>query len=236
MNQRTLARWVATGAVAAVLAPAAGAQERGRREIPLGHLPPPGECRVWYDDRPPGQQPPPTSCGAARREAARTGARVVHGGGEGRADAYDRGDRRDRDRDDRRDRDRRDEPCADRNRDGRCDWVEGSGYPDRRYPDRRYPDRRFPGDDQYPRTLPETVWGVVFGRGDRLAVRGVGQWLGGADVRARYADADRDGRPEVVSWYDAGGTLVQRWIDDTRDGRADRVAIYQNGRVVRVIP
>ena len=31
-------------------------------DIPNGHLPPPGSCRVWYPDRPAGHQPPPTSC------------------------------------------------------------------------------------------------------------------------------------------------------------------------------
>jgi hypothetical protein len=30
--------------------------------MPHGHLPPPGECRVWFPDRPPGQQPPPYRC------------------------------------------------------------------------------------------------------------------------------------------------------------------------------
>jgi hypothetical protein len=30
--------------------------------IPRGHLPPPGECRVWFPDRPAGQQPPPGRC------------------------------------------------------------------------------------------------------------------------------------------------------------------------------
>jgi hypothetical protein len=30
--------------------------------IPPGHLPPSGECRLWYYERPPGQQPPPVSC------------------------------------------------------------------------------------------------------------------------------------------------------------------------------
>lgn len=33
-------------------------------EIPEGHYPPPGECRIWFPDRPPGQQPPPVKCGA----------------------------------------------------------------------------------------------------------------------------------------------------------------------------
>jgi hypothetical protein len=30
--------------------------------IPNGHLPPPGECKLWYPDRPPGHQPPPFKC------------------------------------------------------------------------------------------------------------------------------------------------------------------------------
>lgn len=30
--------------------------------IPRGHLPPPGECRVWYPGRPSGHQPPPFRC------------------------------------------------------------------------------------------------------------------------------------------------------------------------------
>lgn len=30
--------------------------------IPRGHLPPPGECRTWYPDRPAGHQPPPYRC------------------------------------------------------------------------------------------------------------------------------------------------------------------------------
>lgn len=52
---------------------------RGAQGIPPGHLPPPGECRVWYDGEPPGQQPPPTDCATARREAARNGGRVIYG-------------------------------------------------------------------------------------------------------------------------------------------------------------
>jgi hypothetical protein len=33
--------------------------------IPKGHLPPPGECKVWFPGRPAGQQPPPQSCSSA---------------------------------------------------------------------------------------------------------------------------------------------------------------------------
>jgi hypothetical protein len=107
----------------------APADAQGRRHdrgqgIPPGHLPPAGECRVWYDGVPPGQQPPPTSCREAERIASRDRrARVIYG------------DSRDRDagwwgRDDRRS----DRPRA---------------VP-RRSPG-RYPDRDpYPGDGRYP--------------------------------------------------------------------------------------
>lgn len=39
-----------------------------RLNIPKGHYPPPGECRIWYPDRPPGHQPPPMKCGRARAD------------------------------------------------------------------------------------------------------------------------------------------------------------------------
>lgn len=38
-----------------------------RLDIPPGHLPPPGQCRIWYPDRPPGHQPPPGDCGELER-------------------------------------------------------------------------------------------------------------------------------------------------------------------------
>lgn len=47
-------------------------------EIPPGHLPPPGECRVWYPDRPPGHQPPPGPCGALQYRVP-PGAFLVYG-------------------------------------------------------------------------------------------------------------------------------------------------------------
>ncbi|MTI63364.1 hypothetical protein [Methylophaga sp.] len=31
-------------------------------DVPEGHMPPPGQCRIWYPDSPPGQQPPPGDC------------------------------------------------------------------------------------------------------------------------------------------------------------------------------
>lgn len=39
-----------------------------RLNIPKGHYPPPGECRIWHPGRPPGQQPPPVSCDRARAQ------------------------------------------------------------------------------------------------------------------------------------------------------------------------
>jgi hypothetical protein len=49
--------------------------------IPSGYLPAPGTCRVWYDGRPPGHQPPATSCPDAERAAYRDrAARVIYGG------------------------------------------------------------------------------------------------------------------------------------------------------------
>jgi hypothetical protein len=81
--------------------------------VPPGYLPPPGECRVWYDGRPAGYQPPATACAEAER-AARSdrAARVIYGGDRGdanaaltRSAAYEQGfkDGRDGGSDDRRD-------------------------------------------------------------------------------------------------------------------------------------
>ncbi len=42
------------------------------KEVPPGHMPPPGECRIWYPGEPPGQQPPPGACSDLER--------VVHPG------------------------------------------------------------------------------------------------------------------------------------------------------------
>jgi hypothetical protein len=47
-------------------------------DIPPGHMPPPGECRIWYPDRPPGQQPPPGPC-RELRDRVPPGAILVRG-------------------------------------------------------------------------------------------------------------------------------------------------------------
>jgi hypothetical protein len=104
------------GSLAAPLA--AEGRSNGRQQgIPPGHMPPPGQCRVWYDGRPPGQQPPPSSCREAERIASRDRyARVIYGG-DRRDDRWERDD------------DRR----------GRGDQRYPNRYP--RSDDRRYPDR-----------------------------------------------------------------------------------------------
>ena len=46
--------------------------------IPKGHLPPPGECRIWFPDRPPGQQPSPGNCYDLERRVP-SGATLIRG-------------------------------------------------------------------------------------------------------------------------------------------------------------
>jgi hypothetical protein len=69
----------------ALAAGTADAQGRGRNRansqgIPPGHMPPAGQCRVWYEGVPPGRQPSPTNCDQAERQASRDrNARVIYG-------------------------------------------------------------------------------------------------------------------------------------------------------------
>ena len=44
--------------------------------IPEGHLPPPGECRLWFPGQPPGHQPP-GKCGRLRAHVP-AGAWLIH--------------------------------------------------------------------------------------------------------------------------------------------------------------
>jgi hypothetical protein len=223
--------------LATSLSSVALAQDRRTRAIPPGHLPPPGECRVWYDNRAAGHQPPPTDCASARREARRTGGRVIFGGNERRDDR----DRRRDDDDWRRECDAKDREkgecdwddtrCVDRNGDG---WCDDDGRRRRDDCVDRDRDGRCDYGAEYPSSLPEMVWGIIFGRGERVD-DDVRRWLGTGGVRPKVTDANGNGVPEVVTWTDAQGRVLQRWIDDNRDGRADRVGIYENGRVVRVI-
>lgn len=82
---RLFARLAAIAALSLVLPAAAEAQGkkggRGPMKVPPGHMPSAGECRVWYEGRPPGQQPAPTDCATAESVAAQTGGRVIYGDG-----------------------------------------------------------------------------------------------------------------------------------------------------------
>ncbi|TPG78578.1 tetratricopeptide repeat protein [Pseudomonas arsenicoxydans] len=47
-------------------------------EIPRGHRPPPGKCRIWFPGRPPGHQPAPGKCKKLRYRVP-SGAYLVRG-------------------------------------------------------------------------------------------------------------------------------------------------------------
>ena len=47
--------------------------------VPPGHYPPEGMCRVWFEGRAPGQQPKPTDCNKLRGKVP-AGAFVMYGG------------------------------------------------------------------------------------------------------------------------------------------------------------
>lgn len=74
-------RIAASAFLIGLVAVPAGAQGRyGNQGIPPGHLPPAGMCRVWYDNLPAGNQPPPMNCNQAERVASRDrNARVIYG-------------------------------------------------------------------------------------------------------------------------------------------------------------
>ena len=180
------------------------AQGRGARsgDIPPGHRPPPGLCRIWIDGVPPGRQPAPTRCEDAVRHRP-SNARVIYGS-DARRDRdgrWDRDDDRDDDRDGRwdRDDDRRGgdrwddrdgkskrkhkqksksknrssasrptgDMCYDRDRDGWCDWREGSRTTHERRTSDNCADRNRDGrcDDAVVRDVSkEDVLGAIFGR------------------------------------------------------------------------
>jgi hypothetical protein len=86
---RTRSTAIAIGAAALLLAGcttiAAVPQSRGVTKpeggpVPPGHMPPPGECRIWYPNTPPGQQPPPGNCAALSAQVP-PGAILVGPGG-----------------------------------------------------------------------------------------------------------------------------------------------------------
>jgi hypothetical protein len=240
----------------AVLAAAAGpasAQSRGRGKgnqgVPPGQRPPAGMCRIWINGVPPGHQPAPTNCETAVRNQP-PNSQIIWGDNTTRRDRNvyddDRRDRRDRDRDYDRDRDRNgdyrrdsngnvyDPSCVDNDRNGWCDYHPGvrSGVRTRNYPGNT--GGNVPIDrGQYPSRLPAMTGATLIRVGVRTT--DVQNWLGSGRLRSETVDSNGDGVPEVATWYDANGEIVQVWRDDDRDGRADSVDVYRNGRRVDVV-
>jgi len=216
-------------AAIAAFASSSDAQRRDRGEnIPPGQRPPPGMCRIWIDGRAPGQQPKPTDCATAERQAGEK-AHIIYGdttpfpgNGEGKWKAK---------KDKKRERwcdkgEHRDHPdCKDRDRDDEDDDDRDS-VRDRDRPDNF--DR-----SRYPEQLPEMATAILYQRGQRPEQ--VRRWVGERDFRVEVVDADNNGRPERVTWLSRRGKVVQIWTDRNRDGRADRVVFYDNGVRTRVI-
>jgi hypothetical protein len=163
------------------------------------------QCRVVYDNLPANRQPPPTDCDSARRIAETTRGRLV----------YIQNGRVQQRRDD--DWDRRNDDRWDRDR-------------DRRDRDRRYDDFR---RSDYPRRLPLMRWAVGYQQGRYRD--DVHDWLHTSSLRVSLRDVRGNRAPEVVTWYDTRGRILQRWIDRDGNGRADRVEIYRANRLYRVI-
>lgn len=56
----------------------AGGHSKGQPDIPPGHMPARGECRIWYHGRAPGQQPAPGKCRNFRGKVP-AGASLIRG-------------------------------------------------------------------------------------------------------------------------------------------------------------
>ncbi|HYD52808.1 MAG TPA: hypothetical protein VEA99_09285 [Gemmatimonadaceae bacterium] len=62
-----------------LLVPAVTQAQRSKGgDVPAGHRPPPGMCRIWVEGVPAGQQPAATDCATAVRTVPRNG-RVIFG-------------------------------------------------------------------------------------------------------------------------------------------------------------
>jgi hypothetical protein len=217
--------------------------------VPPGRQPAPTDCETAVRNQPPNSQ-------IIYGDNTRRGRDVDD---DRRRDRdYDRD--RNRNRDDRdydRNRDRNDSgtlrrdshghmydpSCIDNDRNGWCDYHPEirSGAHVGEYPSGNnggYPNNgggtTTPVDrGQYPSTMPAMTGATLIRVGVRT--KDVSAWLGSGSVRSETTDGNGDGVPEVATWYDGSGNVVQVWRDDDRDGRADSVEIYRNGQRVQVV-
>lgn len=216
--------------------------------VPPGHQPAPTDCQTAVRNQPPNSQII-WGDNTNRRD------RNVYDD-----DRRDRRDSRDRDRDRDRDGDYRrdangnvyDPSCVDNDRDGWCDYHRdvrsgvrnrndrGNNYPGSNYPGSNNPGNTYPANNggtvdrgQYPSQMPAMTGASLI----RVGVRTVDvqNWLGRGSLRSETVDSNGDGVPEVATWYDSNGTILQVWRDDNRDGRADEVDVYRNGQRVQVV-
>ena len=237
---------VAIALFATLVAAPLGAQGRGRdkqKNVPPGHRPPAGMCRIWIDGVPPGQQPAPTDCATAVRNRPSNG-RVLFGDDAAKPGSANKWKGKDKDDDrhrksDRDDDDRRRRGDDDDDDDDRWEDRRRSGDSSRRDDDRvrvgplEFPRPRGTGTTTNSRLLPLMNSAVSYERGQRS--NDVTRWLGSDRFDARIVDVNRDGRPERVTWLEESGRTRQIWIDNDRDGRADRIEMFENGRRVRTI-
>lgn len=61
--------------------------------IPKGHLPPPGECKIWIPGKEPGQQGPPQSCASALRNVPLGAWVITHEGSRYKVNIFNRSKR-----------------------------------------------------------------------------------------------------------------------------------------------
>jgi hypothetical protein len=209
MNRFKLA--VMLAGVTALASPLnAQAQRQGPSgSVPASHMPPPGMCRIWIDNVPPGQQPAPTDCATAVRNRP-ANAKVIFG----------------------------DDAQQSQKVRNRGQWQKRASLFGSDLGGRIVLPKLQGGDEPGRRAasaepMPDMAAGALVARGQRTA--DVSRWLGGQDATPQLLDTNRNGVPRRVSWVDDSGRVVQVWVDRDGDGRADRVELYQNGRLAKVV-